>query len=113
MLSKEFRRHAFGGRLEGQSLRSVLAKYQRIGMSRSRVRPGATRALEAAGFVHVIERHCPFEQNLLLKKHRAGGLGCSPSTTRFVNGLIRGLRLIVLGSLFEAAVSFACAGERR
>src|ERR1700677_3063220 len=102
MLDKEFGRHAFGGRLEGQSLRPVFAKYQWIGASRSRVWPGATRALKAARLVHVIERHCPFEKNLLLQKDRAGCPCCSPSTTRFVIRLdsrlaAHGPRILVRG----------------
>src|SRR5271156_898000 len=84
MLGKEFRRHALGGRLEGQSLRPVFAKDQGISVSRGRVRPGATRALKAAGLVHIIERHGPFEQNLLLQKDGASCLCCSPPTAGLV-----------------------------
>src|SRR5271167_1219543 len=84
MLSKEFKRHALGGRLEGQSLRPVFAKDQRISSSRGRVRPRAAWTFKTAGLVHVIERHRPLEQNLLLQKDRSGSLCCSPATTRLV-----------------------------
>src|SRR5271154_4882675 len=84
MLGEEFRRYALGGRLKGQSLRPVFAKDQRFSPSRGGVGPRAARTLEAAGLVHVVERHRPFEQNLLLQKHRSGSLGCSPSATRLV-----------------------------
>src|ERR1700722_1335768 len=84
MLSEEFRRHALGCRLKGQSLRPIFAKDQRIPASRGGVRPCAAWTFKAAGLVHVIERHRPFEQNLLLQKDRSGSLGCSPPTTSLV-----------------------------
>src|SRR5271163_4885300 len=82
-------------------------------MSRSWVWPSATRALKAAWFVHVIERHCPFEQNLLFKKHRAGCLGCSPSTTRFVIRFDSRLTTHGPGILVRAWFGASLAPERR
>src|SRR6266849_3883091 len=84
MLCKEFRRHALGRRLPCQSLCPVLAKYQRVGMPRGRVRPRATRAFKPARFVHVIEGCRSLEQNLLFPKDGGSCFCRSPSPAGFM-----------------------------
>src|SRR6266436_10037054 len=66
MMSKELGRQTLGGRPPRQSLRAILAKDQRVGVSWGRVRPCATRAFEATGLIHKIERGTTLKEHPLL-----------------------------------------------
>ena len=77
MRGEELRRRSFGGRLPGDSLGAVLAKFERRGMFW--IGPGAARAIEAMRLVHAKETASLLHNGHLTADRICHGFQSAPS----------------------------------